>query len=274
MIEESSSGLAANAPRKLLPSQVQQVSLICRHELRKFLRSKRVIGVMVLAVLASAALANLTIGFFRPPDVTTLLGLSILLAPILLIITAALVGSDALLTEFHEKTGYSLFPNPISRIAIWFGKFLAAEIIIFIVIGIYFGALSLTALASYGDLPAGFLLAPLLFSLVLGTMVMSIAFLGSAVFRGPLGATITVLFGLSVLPIIDMVLASNNIMPWFMPYTAANNVYLSMAYLQGDLLIGSEIINPLPIVGSAMVIVAYVVGFSAASIYLFKRRDM
>ena len=55
------------------------------------------------------------------------------------------------------------------------------------------------------------------------------------------------LFSLAVLPMADMVLANNGINPWFMPYSAANNVYTSLAYLQGDLIIGDEFDRAIPV---------------------------
>lgn len=259
---------------KRLPSQKTQVKVICRHELRKFLRSKRVIGVMAVAVLASVGVVNLIANMFDPKEMTVFVGFSLFLAPALLIITAALVGSDALLVEFHEKTGYSLFPNPVGRTAIWFGKFIAAEIVIFMVIGIYFGVISAAALLMFDDLLPSLLVVPLLFSLALGTLVMSLSFLWSAVFKGPLAATITVLFSLVALPIVDVILQSQSIDPWFMPYSAASNVVLSLSLLDRDLLISEATSRAIPAVASVFIVIAYIVAFSAASIYLFKRRDM
>jgi ABC-type transport system involved in multi-copper enzyme maturation permease subunit len=259
---------------KELPSQITQVGEICKHELRKLLRSKRAIGVIVLAVLGSVAVATFVTAFFSPRESPMILSFSLIFTPVMLIITAALVGSDALLVEFHEKTGFSLFPNPVSRVAIWTGKFLAAEIVMILVAGTYFGIIIAAAALQFQDTSATFLVAPAFFSLVLGTMLMSIAFLYSSVFRGPLGATIAVLFSLAVLPVADMVLASNGISPWFMPYSAANNVYTSLAALGGDLIIGDEFDRAIPVAMSVAVVVGYIAAFSAASIYFFSRRDM
>jgi ABC-type transport system involved in multi-copper enzyme maturation permease subunit len=260
--------------QKELPSQVSQVGVICKHELRKLLRSKRAIGVIVLAVLGSLAISAFMTEFFRLQDMPILLSFSLLFTPVMLIITAALVGSDALLVEFHEKTGYSLFPNPVSRFAIWLGKFLAAEIVMFLVTATYFGIITGAALAQFQDINPTFLIAPAFFSMLLGTMLMSVAFLISSAFRGPLGATITVLFALAVLPVVDLALASNGITPWFMPYSAANNVYTALAYLQNELIIGEEFDQAVPIVLSFAVLAAYIVAFSTASAYIFSRRDM
>jgi hypothetical protein len=47
-----------------------------------------------------------------------------------------------------------------------------------------------------------------------------------------------------------------------------------LALLQGDLVIGEEFNRAIPVAVSLSVVVAYIVGFSAASIHIFKGRDM
>jgi ABC-type transport system involved in multi-copper enzyme maturation permease subunit len=265
------------ATTKQLPSHTQQVGVIFSHEIRKLLRSKRVIGVMVLAVLASVAIANFIQTAFEPTAVSSLVRIAIMFSPILMIIAGALVGSDSLLTEFHEKTGYSLFPNPVSRTAIWFGKFLAAELVIFIIIGIYYGIITLSASLQYGDISQEiFLPAPFLFSFLAGTMIMSISFLASSIFKGPIGATITVLFSLFVLPTVDGILTGQQIASWFTPSFATNNVYSIMLIPPNtDSNIAPFLFNTgHSLAESLSVIVAYTVGASIASIYFFKKRDM
>ena len=71
-----------------------------------------------------------------------------------------------------------------------------------------------------------------------------------------------------------MVLASNGITPWFMPYSAANNVYTALAVLQSELIIGEEFNQTIPIALSFAVLAAYIIAFSAASFYIFNKRDM
>gem|GEM_PF-6760368 len=141
-------------------------------------------------------------------------------------------------------------------------------------VGIYFGVISAAALIKFGEVPSSIWLAPLLFSLVLGTLVMSLAFLWSAVFKGPLASTITVLFSLVALPIVDMILAVQRIETWFTPYSAVSNVTRVLALLDRDLLFGQNAAMTFPVAASLLVVGAYIVGFSVVSIYLFKRRDM
>lgn len=262
---------------KQLPSHAQQVGVIFGHEVHKLLRSKRVIGVMAIAVLASVAIANFIQSAFELSAVSNLIRISIMFSPVLMVITGALVGSDSLLSEFHEKTGYSLFPNPVSRMAIWFGKFLAAELIIFIIIGIYYGIITASASIYYGDISQEiFLPAPFLFSFLVGTMIMSISFLASSVFKGPIGATITVLFSLFVLPAVDGILASQHIPSWFTPSFATNNAYsILLVPPNTDRNFVPFLLNTEhSLAESLAVIVAYTAGTSMASTYFFKKRDM
>ena len=90
----------------------------------------------------------------------------------------------------------------------------------------------------------------------------------------PTGLDYNCAFLASGLPIVDMILASQQIETWFMPYSAVNNVIRVLALLDRDLLVGENALMAVPVTASLLVVAAYIVGFSAVSIYLFKRRDM
>jgi ABC-type transport system involved in multi-copper enzyme maturation permease subunit len=71
-----------------------------------------------------------------------------------------------------------------------------------------------------------------------------------------------------------MILASQQIETWFTPYSAVNNVMRVLTLLDRDLLVGDNALMAVSVTASLLIVVAYIVGFSALSIYLFKRRDM
>ena len=104
----------------------------------------------------------------------------------------------------------------------------------------------------------------------------SFAFLASSVFRGPMGATITVLFSLFVLPALDAILDSKQVLPWFSPYYSVNNIF---SYLMNEgngqtfpFPIG--VMDSIPVAFSISIIVTYIVTACAFSIYFFNRREM
>ena len=234
---------------------------------------------MAIAVLASYALTSMVISNPEPSSGDDFFRYAVMVSPVLFIVAVALVGSDSLLVEFHEKTGYSLFPNPVSRIAIWFGKFLAAELIMLIILCIFFGLFTGVAQARHHQISASLFFGSIPVAFLVATMMMSFAFLVSSIFRGPIGATITVLFALFVSPTADGIIASQMISPWFTPFSSVNNAFLIILYgpeesgqNQGFFPFGFQ--SNMPIAVSVAVIVAYTVAASIASIMLFKKRDM
>lgn len=270
---------AASNSQRLLPSHTAQVLTIFKHEVRKLLRSKRVIGIMAIAVLASYALTSTIMSNPNPSSGDDFFRYAVLLSPILFIVVAALVGSDSLLVEFHEKTGYSLFPNPVSRIAIWFGKFLAAELIMFIILCIFFGLSTAIAEARQHQISASLVFGAIPIAFLVGTMMMSLAFLVSSVFKGPIGATITVLFALFVSPVADTIISSQMTSSWFTPFSSVNNAFANILFDPEELeqnngYLPFGIQTNMPVGVSVAVIISYTVAASIASIMLFKKRDL
>jgi len=261
-----------------LPSHTEQVETIFKHEIRKLLRSKRVIGIMAIAFLASYALTSIIISNPNPSSGDDFFRYAVILSPILLIVAAALVGSDSLLVEFHEKTGFSLFPNPVSRTAIWFGKFLAAELIMLIILMIFFGLFTIVAESTKHQISPALFLVAFPISFLVATMMMSFAFLVSSIFKGPIGATITVLFALFVSPVVDWIIASQMVMPWFTPFSSVNSMFGALLFspeqYQNQTYIPFVLYRDVSAGASVAVIAAYTVGGAIASIMLFKKRDM
>jgi len=178
-----------------LPSQLTQSLTVCRYELLIHFRKKKIFAMIAIAVGVSALFMYMTqmMGSepFLPPNFVLAVPLSF--APFLIILLASLFGSDSIVTEFKNKTGNTLFPNPISRSSIWFGKFLSTEVISVGVVTLYYILLTINAAAnSYEIGPEVFL--SLSFSLFGLTMIVGFAFLISSAFRGATGATILVFF--------------------------------------------------------------------------------
>jgi ABC-type transport system involved in multi-copper enzyme maturation permease subunit len=203
--------------------------------------------------------------------------------PYLLVISAVFFGSNSIISEFHERTGYALFPNPVSKTSIWLGKFLAAELVSFLVIGIYFGVIMSAAAIQYQTLPEEILIA-LAFSFVALTTMMSMTFLISSAFRGPTGAAVLVFFlFIMIFPIIDQLLIGIvETKPWFTPTFSLKIVdnVLIIPY-PSDLPPGETPRGPFDVhrfvpyvTESLLVMGAYIIASSVASIFIFKKREM
>ena len=191
-----------------LPSHISQALTVCRYELLKFLRGKKILGILAITIVIAIPVMIMpeVADTQYPPNIEEFLSLPLSLAFFLIVLSALFFGGDSLITEFHQRTGYSLFTNPVSRISIWGGKFLAAELVSFLFIGLYYGIISLGAFVIYDQMKYE-MLSSLGISLVVLTMIMSLAFLISSSLRGPTGAAILIFFlFIVILPMFDQLL--------------------------------------------------------------------
>ncbi len=268
-----------------LPSNLSQILTICRYELLIGIKGKKIPAILGITV-------GITLALIIVPEILEVehsnSSFEYFLMPIgfgffLFIITAALFGSNSLVSEFHERTGYSLFPNPVTRTTIWFGKFLSAEVLGFIVISIFYGMLSIGTYAIYNEVPSE-IFESFLLSFVIVTMVMSVSFFISSFSRGPTGAVVLVfVIFILILPIVDQFLINfAETKPWFSPtFIQQINQNILFDPYPIDLEPGEMPRGPfdfkrfVPYVDESLAIMfSYIVLFSLASIYLFKRREM
>jgi len=268
-----------------IPNKLSQMLTICRYELLKSLRGKKILGILSIAVGVSLLLVLVPeiTGIDPPNSVREFFEIPLGFIFFILVITVALFASSSIISEFHERTGYSLFINPVTKETIWFGKFLATEIISFAVIGIFYGIISIRAALIYDDLPNE-VAQSFVFSLVVVTMLTSISFFISSFSRGPTSAAVIVfLLFMLILPMIDQfVMSFGEVKPWFSPTFArgiVENVMIVPYPIDlepGELPKGPfDFHRFVPYIDdSLMVMISFIVIFSLASIYLFKKREM
>ncbi|HIH01690.1 TPA: ABC transporter permease subunit [Thermoplasmata archaeon] len=124
-------------------------------------------------------------------------------APYLIIVCATLFGADSLVGEFYNRTGYLVFPNPIKRVVLYFGKFAASMTASLLIIGLYYIGIAALSPISAGSIDDD-LVVSFLFAAEYLMAAMAIAYLISALFKGTTGATVfTFLLFLLILPIVD-----------------------------------------------------------------------
>ncbi len=203
-----------------IPNHFSQIVIVSKYELIKYVRGKKIHAMLGIAIIIPILLILIP-EFLDSPDpekvgsyLTTLLGVIFFIQVILV----AFFGSGTLVSEFHDKTGYALFPNPILRTSIWIGKFIASTLISFFVIGCYYLVISIAAFYKYQSLPNEVFLS-LSFSLVVITSLMGFAFLTSSIFRSSVGAVVTMIFlFIIILPMIDQLLMTlAETKPWYSP---------------------------------------------------------
>jgi len=184
-----------------------------------------------------------------------------------------------LLNDFHLKTGYVLFTNPIDRKSIWFGKFLAAESISIGIIGIYYFIIAGGALYNFQTLSLE-ILASVAFSFVVVTTILSITFLISSVFRGPTGAAVLVfLLFIFALPLMEFIITfTTDSQPWYSIVFSSqiiSNVLESQdtPSLEEQIFLLRFDAKP-DTAQSLLILCAYITASIAASLFLYKRKEM
>jgi ABC-2 type transport system permease protein len=126
-------------------------------------------------------------------------------ASILIIIAATFFGSDAIVGEFQNRTGYLVFPTPLKRWVLFFGKFTASITAGLIVTVLFYAGVALLSFTTIGGVDDDFALS-LAFAVGFLIAATAVAYLISSVLKGSTGATVlTFLMFIIILPIIDSV---------------------------------------------------------------------
>lgn len=202
------------------PSTFSQIKNTSKFEFLKYIRGKKLAAMLTFGFLIPVLLVLLQEFFdFPEPDGVGVYLFGLLNTIIFFqVIIVAFFGSGTLVTEFYGKTGFALFPNPITRTSIWIGKFIAAEIASFLVIGVFYTVISVSAFSKYATLPSEILIS-FLFSFLVTSALMCIAFLLSSLFRSPTSAlVIMIILFIVIFPMIDqMLILFGDVKPWFTP---------------------------------------------------------
>lgn len=268
-----------------IPSHISQVFIVCRYELLKFIRGKKMLGILAITIAIGIPLILMPelSGTEYPPNLEEFLTTPLSIGFFLIVLTALFFGGDSLITEFHQRTGYSLFINPVSKNSVWFGKFLAAELVSFLFIGLYYAIISSGAYVIYNELKFE-ILSSLGISLVVVTMIMSLAFLISSFLKGPTGAAVLIFFlFILVLPMFDQLLINvTETKPWFTPsFSATIRENVIFVPYPSDFPEGETPRGPFDhhrfvayIEESLVVMFTYIIMTSLISLYIFKRKEM
>jgi ABC-2 type transport system permease protein len=213
--------LANPAPART-PTTPSQVAILAQYQLKDFLRSRRFV-ILYGIVAAIGLIFTALLAHYRPPGLTT--SATALYgsiwgggAPFVIVLAAIFFGGDAIAGEFQNKTGYFLMGLPISRSAVYSGKFIAAfvaslgALVLYLLILVANGVFYLNSSAFPWQLGASFLLSVVYLLAVLGA-----TFLFSSLFKtsayGIILTALLFLFGFSILQ--GVVTGLTNVEPWF-----------------------------------------------------------
>jgi len=126
---------------------------------------------------------------------------------ILIIICATFFGADALVGEFSNRTGYLIFPTPMKRHVLFFGKFAASLTAGLIVIGLFYAGIGILSLIAARGIDDHFLTS-FAYAMEYLLSLTAVAYLISSLMKGATGAIVlTFLLPLLIFNIIDGVMA-------------------------------------------------------------------
>jgi len=200
----------------------EQIKIVARYELLRHLRRKRLYAALfitaLIGLLPLIVLKGFNIGF---PEVKQWTSTYYGYTSLIVIISGAFFAGDAIASEFEQKTGYMLFPNPVKRTYLVIGKFIAAFLPVLLAVGFYYAIGVTSTWAAYGTIPAA-TASSFAYAVLFSCCVLGLTLLFSAVLKGSMGATLLAFFTLFlILPIISVVLTFTGNEPWYLPTYAS-----------------------------------------------------
>ncbi|MCX6651659.1 MAG: ABC transporter permease [Methanomassiliicoccales archaeon] len=272
--------------RQRLPSDLMQMFTVARYDILKHLRSKRLLGLLILEAVLIGLMFGLPIalGEDTSDDPATYISSYIMWVETLVVIGATMFAGDAIVSEFQTRTGYLLFPNPVKRSTIFVGKYISTLGIIFLMLVVYYGISAVLTFAMTGGSTVLWIYS-MLFAFAYGAAAAALGFLISTVFKGATGSLVLTFFTLlMIMPMIAGILPLGEIKPWFLVTFCGGVVTAIMSHdypvdklnhipLGG----GQEMTywSYYPDIGLSLVVIAvYMVACLALGLWLFKRREM
>ena len=204
-------------------SAFKQFLTVTYFELYRHLVRKRVyIMTIILAlVIVLPTTVKILLNVPNPEDPKEFIPGELGFIDILIILGATFFAGDSIVSEYEKRTGYVLFPNPVKREIIYFGKIVASLIITTIFILVYYVSAFVKTIYYYNTLPYEAWVS-LGYALLYTLAVIGFAYLISSIFKGTLSATLVTFFMLfMIFPIFSNILSLSAIEPWFiLTYTA------------------------------------------------------
>jgi len=204
-----------------VPSSFAQVGTIAKYTLLDYVRSRRFLIILSIAMLISATL-TFVVGHYRP-----VLFLSSALsfysgwwgniATYVIVLSGIFFGGDAISGEFQNRTGYYSVPNPIKRSSIYIGKWLSALVASTIVLAAFAAITVGNGMYYFSTVPLEFWLS-VAFSWVYLVSVLGFTFLFSSFFKSSsMAILVTAILFLFAFNIVQAFVSSYaQVEPWFM----------------------------------------------------------
>ncbi len=202
-------------------STLSHVMIMTKYAFLNYFRARR-FYVMLVIVLLISGLLTFAIGYYRPAGIL-LSNLGFYgagwgsFAGFVVILSTAFFGGDAISSEFQNKTGYFLIPNPIRRSAIYVGKWLAALAASTIILMIYAAIIIANGVFYFGPSVPWEFLQSVAFAWIYLVAALSLAFAFSSLFKSSsISILMSVILLLFVFNVVDTISSTVvGIEPWF-----------------------------------------------------------
>ena len=206
----------------MMPSSLKQAATIMRYELWRATKNLRLIGLLIIVTVFSVLAAK---GLEGSGNATAFGKEFFTVAPFLLIVIVGVwLGGDILASEFERKTGYMLFTNPIKRVTIVAGKFMACFVSTLLLISVLYLIGTIFTLNNYGWVPPT-ILGSFGLAVLYGCAVLSLTFLFSSILGAASAMVISFSSLIVIMPILGALLLSKaGVEPWFLLMYSAGTI--------------------------------------------------
>ncbi|MDD1766129.1 MAG: ABC transporter permease subunit [Methanomassiliicoccales archaeon] len=268
-----------------LPSDLVQSGIVARYEFLKHLRSRRLLGIFILeiAIIALILLIPPLQGQDYPSDPAKFAGMFVQWVWILIVIGSTLFAGDSLVSEFQQRTGYLLFPNPVKKRVLFIGKYAASAGIMFLALAVFYAVVAVFVISVDGSI-SGLMASSFGLAMLFGVAALSIGYVISSFMKGSTGALIlTFALLLLILKIVDGVATASKARPDFsLTFSSGVIGYIMETPYPTDFVqtidFGGrsfEFANYYPSVTVSIVVaIIYIIVTVALAIWLFDRREM
>ena len=208
-------------------SEFERLRVVTGYEFLKHIRRRRLYIILILALLSElAVIIGVPLLMDGYPKSVLIMAALLTVGPSLATIGAVFFASDAIAGEFESKTGFILFTNPVKRVTLWTGKYLASCVAVTLLVIFSYVIIAITLLVIYGEVPVETAQSFGLCLLFAGSVI-SVTFLFSSVSKGAMGATVmTLIFIMVISGIIESVLLFADKPYWYLISAGGDSIAL------------------------------------------------
>ena len=216
-------------------NRTKQFQDVIKFELIKFLRSRKIRAALILTatvplliyLLTNFLLDSFISQIYSDSGVVNDYQIFVNFVLTLSLVNVIMFGGDSLTNDFENKTGYTLFINPISRTSFLFAKFVAASIAITSFNIMFYILASIFSYAKHSAIPENVLLS-LVFTSLFSIGLLSTSFALSSLFKRSNMSNIAFIFlWFIVVGLVEYFLVLAEIKPWWsLTYAAGIIIYI------------------------------------------------